>query len=94
MLDKNLIEELGRVLGPSKVVLDAREVSHFSRDALSANRAFGAAPLLERKADAVVRPASSDEVAAIHLYTRSGYKEVRRSGPGDSEVIEFEKRIA
>ena len=33
------------------------------------------------------------QVAAIHLYTRSGYKEVRRSRSGDFEVIEFKKRI-
>ena len=65
MLDKNLFEELKSLLGPSQVVLDEREVRHFSRDALSPSRAFGAAPLLERKADAVVRPASSDEVAAV-----------------------------
>ena len=61
----NLIEELGKILDSSRVVLDPEEVEHYSRDALTPSRAFGAAPLLESTADVVVKPASVKEVVAV-----------------------------
>ena len=65
MLDTKVIEELKGVLGPSNLVLEPDEVERYSTDALTPARAFGAAPLLERTADAVAMPSSTDEVAAI-----------------------------
>ena len=65
MFDTKVIEELKGVLGPSNLVLEPDEVERYSTDALTPARAFGAAPLLERTADAVAMPSSTEEVAAI-----------------------------
>ena len=65
MLDAKVVEELKRVLGPSNLVLEPEELERYSTDALTPARAFGAAPLLERAADAVAKPGSAEQVAAI-----------------------------
>ncbi len=64
-MDDSLIEELRSILGPSGVLTEPRDVERYSRDALTPRGAFGAAPLLDRMADVVVRPASVEEVASV-----------------------------
>ena len=65
MLYWDLIDRLKGLLEPSRVVTDEEEVRRYSQDALSPSRAFAAAPLLERRADVLVRPRSTEEVAWI-----------------------------
>ena len=65
MLYWDLIDRLKGLLEPSRVVTDEEEVRRHSRDALTPSRAFDAAPLLERRADVLVRPEITEEVAWV-----------------------------
>ena len=65
MLYWDLIDRLKGLLEPARVVTDEEELRRHSRDALTPSRAFDAAPLLERRADVLVRPGTTEEVAWV-----------------------------
>lgn len=64
-----LHQDLVRLLGDEKVSTADEDLEYFSVDALNGYRAFRAAPLLEQaRPNVVVRPTSTDEVAAVLCY--------------------------
>ena len=65
MLYWDLIDRLKGLIEPSRVVTDGADVFRYSQDALSPSRAFDAAPLLERTADVLVRPKTTEEVTWV-----------------------------
>lgn len=64
-LSEALVKDLIRLLGEERVSTDPEDLLAHSGDALEPWRAFQAAPLLERRPEAVVRPQTLGHVAAL-----------------------------
>ncbi len=64
-MDSDLLEPLVALLGRENVLTRPEDLQQYSTDALSPFRAFRAAPLLERRAQVVVTPRSTQQVADL-----------------------------
>ena len=81
MIDPALVNSIAQVVGEQHVLADARDLDHYSGDALSPSRAFRAADMLEKTADLVAVPGSAEEVAGVvKLAAESGTPIVPRGG--------------
>lgn len=81
MLDPALVRAIAQIVGEENVLAEARDLDHYSGDALTPSRAFRAAALLEKTADLVVAPKSAEHVAAVvKLAAESGTPIVPRGG--------------
>ena len=65
MLDSSAIESLARIVGKTNLLTDPFDLDRYSADALTPYRAFGAEAKLDRLADLVVRPGTTEEVSQI-----------------------------
>lgn len=65
MLDSSAIETLTKIVGAENVLTDPYDLDRYSADALTPSRAFGAEGAFDRLADAVVRPATTEQVSQI-----------------------------
>ena len=65
MLDSSLLESLEKIVGKGRLLTGPYDLDRYSGDALTPFRAFGSEHYLERTADAVVRPGSTEEVSRI-----------------------------
>ena len=65
MLDSSAIETLTKIVGAENVLTDPYDLDRYSADALTPSRAFGAESAFDKLADAVVRPATTDQVSQI-----------------------------
>ena len=65
MLDNSTIESLAQIVGAPNLLNDPYDLDRYSADALTPFRAFGAEGELDRLADLVVRPGSTEEVSKI-----------------------------
>ena len=67
MLHQPILKELEDLVGSGNVLTGEYDLDRYSGDALNPFRAFGAEETFERLADAVVRPASAEEVSQVIL---------------------------
>ena len=65
MLNRSAIETLTKFVGAENVLTDPYDLDRYSADALTPSRAFGAEGAFDRLADAVVRPATTEQVSQI-----------------------------
>ena len=65
MLESTTIQSLAQIVGGDNVLTDDYDLDRYSADALNPFRAFGAEEAFDRLADVVVRPSSTEEVAAL-----------------------------
>jgi alkyldihydroxyacetonephosphate synthase len=65
MLENSTIESLVQIVGSDNILSDPYDLDRYSADALTPFRAFGAEAALERLADLVVRPGSTQEVSRV-----------------------------
>ena len=65
MLISSAIETLTKIVGVENVLTDPYDMDRYSADALTPSRAFGAENAFDRLADAVVRPATTEQVSQI-----------------------------
>ena len=65
MLDSSVIEALAKIVGATNLLTDPFDLDRYSADALTPFRAFGAEAELDRLADLVVRPGTTEEVSQI-----------------------------
>ena len=65
MLASSVIESLTQIVGKPNLLIDPFELDRYSADALTPFRAFGVETMLDRLADAVVRPGTTEEVSQI-----------------------------
>lgn len=65
MLNSSTVESLARIVGKSNLLTDPYDLDRYSTDALTPFRAFGAGEYMDRLADVVVRPSSTEEVSKI-----------------------------
>ena len=65
MLDSSAIESLAQIVGKPNLLNDPFDLDRYSADALTPFRAFGAEAELDRLADLVVRPGTTEKVSQI-----------------------------
>ncbi|MCH8282832.1 MAG: FAD-binding oxidoreductase [Chloroflexi bacterium] len=65
MLNRSAIETLTKFVGAENVLTDPYDLDRYSADALTPSRAFGVEGAFDRLADAVVRPATTEQVSQI-----------------------------
>ena len=65
MLEAAFIQALAKILGHDNVLVGEEDLERYSADALTPFRAFRAAPSLQRTADVVVLPRSTQQVAEL-----------------------------
>ena len=65
MLDSSAIDSLAQIVGKPNLLTDPFDLDRYSADALTPFRAFGAEARLDRLADLVVRPGTTEEVSQI-----------------------------
>jgi len=65
MLNRSAIETLTEFVGAENVLTDPYNLDRYSADALTPSRAFGVKGAFDRLADAVVRPATTEQVSQI-----------------------------
>ena len=67
MLASSVIESLTQIVGKPNLLTDPFDLDRYSADALTPFRAFGVETKMDRLADAVVRPGTTEEVSQIVL---------------------------
>ena len=65
MLNSSASETLTKIVGAENVLTDPYDLDRYSADALTPSRAFGVEGAFDRLADAVVRPATTEQVSQI-----------------------------
>ena len=65
MLNSSTLQSFKNIVGAANVLADPYDLDRYSGDALTPFRAFGVEEALQRLADLVVRPATTDQVAEI-----------------------------
>ena len=65
MLEAAFIQALAKILGHDNVLVGKEDLERYSADALTPFRAFRPAPSLQRTADVVVLPRSTQQVAEL-----------------------------
>ncbi len=82
MLDTSILHPLIGIVGKEHVLTNDYDLDRYSGDALTPSRAFGAEDSFERLADAVVFPASTEEVSEVVKLARSAGTPVVPYGGG------------
>ena len=65
MLNRSTLHSFENIVGDANVLADPYDLDRYSADALTPFRAFGVEEALQRLADLVLRPATTEQVAEI-----------------------------
>ena len=78
----DLVAGLSKIVGLEHVLTDAAELDRYSADALTPYRAYYADSAFDRLADAIARPADTDEVSRVVAYAQQNRVPVIPYGGG------------